>query len=75
MDYDNHAVGRVIRTMREEKGLSQEVLSGLAGIPRSHLSMIETGYISPKVETLWKVAEGLGLRLSEIIRKVEEGAL
>ena len=73
MDYDNHAVGRVIRTMREEKGLSQEVLSGLAGIPRSHLSMIETGYISPKVETLWKVAEGLGLRLSEIIRKVEEG--
>lgn len=75
MDYDNHAVGRVIRTMREEKGLSQEVLSGLAGIPRSHLSMIETGYISPKVETLWKVAEGLGVRLSEIIRKVEEGAL
>ena len=71
MPYDKDAVGRVICKLRKKKGLSQEILSGLAGIPRSHLSMIETGYISPTVETLWKVSEALGMRLSEVIRMAE----
>ena len=36
-------VGQVIQRCREEKGLSQEVVSGLAGIGRTHLSAIERG--------------------------------
>ena len=72
MQYDNKVMGEVIRKMRRKKGWSQEVLSGLAGIPRSHLAMIETGYMSPKVETLWKIAEALEIKLSDIVRRVEE---
>ena len=64
--------GRVIRALRAREGLSQEVLSGLAGIARSHLAMIEGGMKNASVDTLWRIADALGLRLSELIRMVEE---
>ncbi|MBE5814323.1 MAG: helix-turn-helix transcriptional regulator [Clostridiales bacterium] len=64
--------GLVIGRLREEKGMTQEVLSGLAGIARSHLGMIECGRKSPNVETLRRIAAALGLRLSQLIGMVEE---
>ena len=36
-------VGQVIQRVREEKRMSQELVSGLAGIGRTHLSAIERG--------------------------------
>ena len=72
MPYDSTVTGRVIRGLRVRKGWSQEVLSGLAGIARSHLSEIETGDKNPTVDTLWRLADALGLRLSELIQMVEE---
>ncbi len=72
MPYDNQITGKVIRNLRMKKGLTQEVVSGLSCIPRSHLAMIESGRISPKVDTLWRIAEALGLKLSDLIRAVEE---
>ena len=36
-------VGAVIRRKRMERGMTQELLSGLAGIARTHLTMIENG--------------------------------
>lgn len=41
MEFDKGAAGRTIRSLRRERGLSQEVLSGFAGIARTHLTMIE----------------------------------
>ena len=70
--YDNKAMGWQIRLLREEKGLSQEVLSVLAAISRTHLTMIENGQINASVDTLWRIAEALGLRLSELFAMVEE---
>ena len=63
-----------IEALRTEKGLSQEVLSGLAGIARSHLSMIETGTKQANFETLWKLAAALDLRPSQLVEKIEERA-
>ena len=40
-------VGRVIQQFREKKKMSQELLSGLAGIGRTHLSAIERGERKP----------------------------
>ena len=71
MGFDGRMVGEVIREMREEKGLSQEVVSGLASIGRSHLGMIETGKKKANVETLWKLAGALDVRPSELVRRVE----
>lgn len=72
MRYDNQATGRAIRELRRRRGISQEVLSGLAGIARSHLAMIESGSKSANVETLWRIAEALDLPLSSLFLLVEE---
>ena len=70
--YDHTVTGRVIRRLRLERGMSQEILSGLAALSRSHLAEIESGKDNANVETLWRIAGGLDLRLSELIRQVEE---
>ena len=72
MLYNAKTLGEIIKRLRTKKGLTQEVLSGLAGIPRGHLGMIEIGSITPRVDTLWKISEALGMKLSELIRIVEE---
>lgn len=74
MPFSYEALGVTIRHIRKEKGLSQEVLSGLAGIARTHLSMIENGAIHASIETVWKIAPALGLRPSELFALVEEAA-
>lgn len=74
MNFDRKAAGQTIAALRTEKGLSQEVLSGLAGIARSHLSMIETGTKQANFETLWKLAAALDLRPSQLVEKIEERA-
>ena len=71
MQYDHLVTGRVIAALRERKGLTQEILSGLSGIARSHLAMIENGTRSPSVDTLWRISAALGLPLSDLIRRIE----
>lgn len=71
MQFDNIAIGRTIRKLRQDRGLSQDVLSGLAGIARTHLTMIEQGTKKPNFETLWRLALALDLRPSELVRMIE----
>ncbi len=71
MQYRQDAAGTVIRRLRLEKGMSQELLSGLAGIARTHLSMIETEQKQPNFETVWKLALALDLRPSELVAQIE----
>ena len=74
MEFDNKAVGQTIRNLRESKNLSQDVLSGLAGIARSHLSMIETGTKPANFQTIWRIALALEMRPSELVARIEETA-
>lgn len=64
---DSRNIGKTIRAFREVKGLSQEVLSGLAGMDRSHLSKIELGLRSPTVHVLYKIADAIGMTGSKIL--------
>jgi transcriptional regulator with XRE-family HTH domain len=50
-----------LKCAREEKGLKQKRVSGLIGITSSALCRIERGYNLPKVSTLKKLCEHLGL--------------
>ena len=52
MNYDSRITGQLIRILRSQQGMSQEVLSGLAGVARSHLAMIENGSKNANVDTL-----------------------
>ena len=71
MDYNRKALGKIIRRKRIEAGFSQEILSGLSGITRSHLSLIETGSTSITLDTLWHIAETMSIPLSEIVIELE----
>lgn len=72
MQFDYLALGETIRDIRKERGLSQEVLSGLAGIARTHLTMIENGTMKAKIDTMCKIAQALDLRPSELLELVEQ---
>jgi transcriptional regulator with XRE-family HTH domain len=69
---DASKAGAVIQTIREEKGLSQEVVSGLAGIGRTHLSAIERGQRKPTLETFFRLAEALDMPPSELMKHIEK---
>ena len=56
---DPKLVGEVIAQFRKKKGISQEVISGLADIGRTHLSAIERGERKPTLETLYRIANAL----------------
>jgi len=71
MQFDTRAVGKIIRTIRRNRGLSQEVLSGLAGIARTHLTMIENGTKQPNLETVWKIALAFDMMPSDLLKLVE----
>ena len=65
-------VGQVLQRKREQKKLSQEVVSGLAGIGRTHLSAIERGERKPTLETFFKIAEALNICPSVLLAEIEE---
>ena len=65
-------VGQVIQSYRLRKGMSQEVLSGLAGLDRTHYSKIERGLRSPTLDTLFKIEQALDIPPSDIVRQIEQ---
>ncbi len=67
---DAKIVGAVIKYYRIEKNISQEVLSGLADIGRSHLSMLERGNRKPTLETLFKLCDALEVRPSKMVEEI-----
>lgn len=64
-------IGKVIQDLRKSRGMSQEVLSGLAGLDRTHYSKIERGLRSPTIDTLFKIAHALDLQPHDIMRSIE----
>ena len=65
-------VGNVIADFRKRKGVSQEVLSGLADIGRTHLSAIARGSRKPTLETLYRIAVALDVKMSDIVAEIEK---
>ncbi|MBQ7230343.1 MAG: helix-turn-helix transcriptional regulator [Oscillospiraceae bacterium] len=52
--------------------MTQELLSGFAGIARSHLSMIENGSKQANMDTLWRIAQALEITPSQLVAAIEE---
>lgn len=69
---DSVVVGRIIQRFREEKGLSQEVLSGFADIGRTHLSAIERGTRKPTLETFFRISEAMNVSPSILMKAIED---
>lgn len=69
---DPVVVGSVIREFRENRKLSQEVVSGFADIGRTHLSAIERGERRPTLDTFCKISEALGVKPSVLLSAIED---
>ena len=64
-------VGEVISLYRRKKNMSQEVLSGLSDIGRTHLSAIERGERKPTLETFYRISMALGVSMSQLMTEIE----
>ncbi len=59
---EKELVKLIIRTINEA-GMTQKELAERTGIRQSNISRIESGSSSPRIDTLRKIAEGLGKQL------------
>ena len=66
-------VGRRLRALRLEAGLSLIGLSTRAGMSVGALSQIERGVSSLRVRTIWPLASALGIEASQLIDDDGEG--
>jgi transcriptional regulator with XRE-family HTH domain len=60
-------LGERIRALRRERGLTLEDLSGRSGVSRAMISKLERGEKNPTLVVAAKVAEGLGVSLSQLV--------
>ena len=61
------AVGSAIRSLRRERGLSQEALADLANIDRSYMSSVERGLRNISVLNIARIAQALNVPLRDLI--------
>ena len=63
------SIGTRIIQLRNQKGLTQEELSGRTGLAASYVSRIENRHIEPRPNTLRKIAVALDVPVSEIFQE------
>lgn len=56
-----------MRAIREARGLSQEQIAKIAGVPRATWTHLESGAANPTLAVLIKVANALQIRLDELL--------
>jgi XRE family transcriptional regulator, aerobic/anaerobic benzoate catabolism transcriptional regulator len=68
----NPVLGETVRRLREERGLSREVLAVNAGLSTGALSRLELGRSDPAWSTICAAADALGLTIVELAAAVLE---
>ena len=64
-------IGKNIRKLRTNKGLSLEKLAETSSISSNHLGLIERGVKIPGLDTLEKIAESLNISIIDILHNFE----
>jgi transcriptional regulator with XRE-family HTH domain len=67
-------LARAVRTLREQRGLTQEGLAHEAGLTFGSVSKIETARSNPAWTTVRHIAKALGVSMAELGRLVDSGA-
>jgi DNA-binding XRE family transcriptional regulator len=65
------ALARVLRRIREERGVSQNLISSEVGITMSTWAKLEREKTTPTWTTFRTIARGLGLTVTELAQLVE----
>jgi XRE family transcriptional regulator, regulator of sulfur utilization len=69
------AVGPRVRALREAGGMSLRDLAERSGVSAPMLSQVERGETSPTLQVATRIAAGLQLRLSQLLRLDEAGSV
>ena len=62
-----------MRRLRQQRNISQERLAELAGIHRTYIGDVERGTRNLALVNMTRIANALGLRLSDLVREMERG--
>lgn len=54
--------------VRRAHGLTQAQLAAASGVHRVTIARLELGEVSPKLETLERIADALGVTIDEVVR-------
>ncbi|WP_406014313.1 helix-turn-helix domain-containing protein [Streptomyces sp. NBC_00984] len=66
--YRRH-VGEQIRNRRLAANLTQQALAESAGLEKQAISHIENGHASPRLDTVWRLAQALGVGVADLVRE------
>ncbi|MFV8827339.1 helix-turn-helix domain-containing protein [Alkalihalobacterium sp. APHAB7] len=65
----NQIIGKRLKQIRAERGLSLDKLAQLTEVSKPMLGQIERGESNPTVSTLWKIANGLKVPFTTFIEE------
>ena len=60
-------VGRNVKRIRQEKGLTQEQLAERSGFSQQYISGLEQGWRNPTIVSIYELATALGVRHMELV--------
>ncbi|MBN1153252.1 MAG: helix-turn-helix transcriptional regulator [Dehalococcoidia bacterium] len=63
--------GAILRLLHVERHLTQAELATRAMIGASYVARVENGDASPSSKALFRIAQGLGMKPSDIVREIE----
>lgn len=67
--------GKAVRRIRENRKLSQEALADAAGLHRTHISLIERGERSVRIETIERLARALRVQPADMMPPIRFRAM
>ena len=70
MDKIEQSIAKVLREVREARGISQETLSFESGLHRTYISQLERGLKAVTVKTLLKITDALNIEIDEFLKLV-----
>lgn len=61
-----------IKQLRLAKNISQEDLAAKAGLSRTGMGLIEQGKRWPRLATLLKISEALGMTIEDVLKGIQK---
>ena len=65
-------LGKRIQKLRKQTGLSQEKFALKIGMDRTYFASVEAGKRNVAIRNIEKIADGLGVTLSELFQNMED---
>lgn len=66
------AFGKALRELRMKHKLSQLDVSTASDLDRAYMSELERGLKNPSLETIFRLADAIGITATELVKKTAE---